>query len=140
MRKRSNPDYEYRYFIFKPVFTVAGNEDIETLSIGTIDNTNYFTFARDYERSWESMEFESIQDALRFLRKAFRWKYKDYKNDKPLVNQDLITDLYINQVEYNDRETYEVVGGEKIDDKDEFSLYLKFVAYIGYTPFKISDD
>jgi hypothetical protein len=135
IKRKSNPDYEYSYFIFRPVFTIGGDEDIEVLSGATIDKENVWTFARDFERAWSEHTFESVQEALKFLRRMQRRKVRDYKSssrkEEYIVSPEIVTPLYLRDDKYNGQEVYEVLGGEEVDG-EEYSDYVKFVAYIGY--------
>ena len=146
IKRKSNPDYEYRYFIFKPVFTLAGDEDIEVLSSYNLENKydheddvkvtdTVYKYARDFERHWSEETFESATEALQFLEHLRKKKVKEhgYSNkEKYIVDPALITSLYLNQVEYNGIETLEVVAGERVRSDHDNSHYLKFVAYIGH--------
>lgn len=134
-KTKRNPDYNYTYFIFKPVFTVGGDEDIEVLSERTEDGESSFTFARDFERAWSGLEFGSVETALNFLREIKENKVEDakgYRKKEYIVNPDIITDLYLYNTKYKGMEVEEVVGGEDASESDHANS-IKFVAYIGYT-------
>jgi len=136
-RKRNNPDYRYTYYIFKPVFTIGGDEDIEVLSSrdGEDENDISYAFARDFERQWSSLEFGSVETALEFMRELKLNNVEDAKGShrrkEYLVNPAIITDLYLYNTKYQGMEVEEILGGEDAMDS-ETANFIKFVAYIGY--------
>lgn len=154
IKRKSNPEYEYVYFIFRPLVTVGGDEDIEVLSSYHLEDEYdreddvkvtkaVYKFARDFERHWAEETFESAAEALAFLEMLRKKKVKEHgysHREKHIVDPSLVTSLYLNQTEYNGIETLEVVAGERVDFNHNNSMYLKFVAYIGYHTVKISDD
>lgn len=138
IKRKSNPEYEYVYFIFRPVTTVAGDSDIEVLSEAkSEDNEIAYRYARDYERQWSELTFETKEEALEALIKFKKRKQLEYgysRRPNYIVNPDLVGELYLNWDEFEGKEVLEVVGVE------HDSYYLRFVAYIGHHTIKISDD
>ena len=145
IKRRNNPEYEYVYFIFRPITTFGGDSDIEVLSGGQLDSEDgetVYRYARDYERMWSELTFETKEDALEALRKFKKSKeleYGHHRKPQYIVNPDIVTDLYLNTTVVDGTEVEEVLGGERVDG-EPYSNYLKFVAYIGHQTIKISDD
>lgn len=145
-KKRKNPDYNYTYFIFKPVTTAGGDSDIEILSEAKLESEGdekVYRYARSFERMWSELHFETAQEALAALRYFKENKEVEFNRGirKPIyiVNPDIVTDLYLNDTIIRGKDVIEVVGGEEVDDND-YSDYIKTVAYIGYYRTGTLDD
>ena len=73
-KRRKNPEYEYNYFIFRPITTTGGDEDIEVLSSAeTEDGETVYSFAQYFDGMFSELNFASEIDALNFLRSDLDW-------------------------------------------------------------------
>jgi len=136
MRKmRRNPEYRYYYYIGRPIQTIGGQDDIEVLSehYDPEDNETYYKYARSFEGGWTELNFESIEEALDFLRKMKDEGVLNYGTGRYrpeyIVNQKITTDLYLY---YLENDLVEVVGGEEVIANSPHTNHIKYVATIYY--------